>query len=138
MVKWWVFGLIGMLALFLPTVIIFISAINRHNVPAEEWGKAAGVAAAVAGMGFLCGLIAWAGQRLHTYLGMLGDALVGAIVMLVYLTCCMLLFEPELLNEKFSIGGLPMYCMGAVIGLAGGAKVGYDLRKWIQKQSATE
>jgi hypothetical protein len=102
---------------------------------AAEWGEAAGFAAAIFGMGFLCGVIVWAGRGLYRRFGMAGDALVGLAVMVCFFVSCMLLFEPEMLGAKFSSGGAPMLGLAVVIGLIGGAWVGRDLRKeWAEQE----
>jgi hypothetical protein len=94
-----------------------------------EWGETAAFAAAVFGMGFVCGLIVWAGRGLHRSLGRVGDALVGVGVMVTFFLACMLLFEPALLGEKFANGGAPMLGLGAALGAFGGAKFGPEWRK---------
>ncbi len=125
MTRWWQFGLFGGIVLSIATVVKVIRAIFRGKV---EWGEDDGFAAAIFGMGFLCGVIVWAGKGLHQRLGMVGDAIVGLVVMVAFFISCMLLFEPELLGAKFQNGGLPMLEMAVVLGPLGGAWTGRDLR----------
>jgi len=125
MTRWWQFGLFGGIVLSIATAVKVIRAIFRGEV---EWGEDDGFATAIFGMGFLCGVIVWAGKGLHQRLGMVGDAIVGLVVMVAFFISCMLLFEPELLGAKFQNGGLPMLGMAVVLGLIGGAWTGRDLR----------
>lgn len=127
--RWWEFGLIGGVTLSVATLIKVIRRLFHGAVVEGEWTEAVGFAAAVFGMGFVCGLIVWLGQGLSRRLGWLGDALVGMVVMLVFFTSCLLLFAPELLGAKWEFGGLPLLCLGAVFGLIGGVWMGRDMRK---------
>jgi hypothetical protein len=128
-VRWWQFGLFGGVVLSLATAIKVVRAIVGGSAAGAEWGEAAGFAAAIFGMGFLCGLIVWAGRNLYQRLGMVGDAVVGVAVMVTFFLSCMLLFEPEMLGAHFLSGGVPMLGLAVVIGLIGGAWTGHDLRK---------
>ena len=114
---------------FVATLIKVVRAIARGLADQPEWGEAAGFAAAVFAMGFVCGIVVWAGRGLYRRFGMVGDAVVGVAVMVVFFVCCMLLFEPELLGTKFSSGGVPMLGLAVVIGLICGPWFGRDLRK---------
>ena len=129
MTRWWQFGLLGGFVLSLATAIKVVRALVRGAAGEVEWGEAAGFAAAIFGMGFLCGVIVWAGKGLHRRLGMAGDAIVGLAVMVAFFVSCMLLFDPEMLGAKFSSGGAWLLGMAAVIGLISGAWIGRDLRK---------
>lgn len=80
-------------------------------------------------MGFLCGVLAWAGKGLSRRFGMAGEALVGAVVMAVFFLLCTLLFAPEFLGSKFARGGVPMLGLAVIGGGVGGAKLGRDLRE---------
>jgi hypothetical protein len=135
---WWKFGLFGATVLSLATLIKVVRAVLRGATGEAEWGEAAGFAAAIFGMGFLCGVVVWAGRGLYQRLGMAGDAIVGLTVMVVFFISCMLLFDPELLTEKLS-GGLLMLGFGAVLGLFAGAWIGHDVRKqWAEEISKRE
>jgi hypothetical protein len=127
--RWWQFGLIGGVALSIATAVKVVRAVVRGAAGDAEWGEAVGFAAAIFGMGFLGGVIVWAGRGLHRRLGMAGDALVGAAVLVVFFACCMLLFEPAMLGANFRNGGLPMFALAVVLGVVGGAWTGRDLRK---------
>ncbi len=127
--RWWQFGLFGGAVLSLATAVKVVRAVVRGEVDVGELSEAAWFAAAIFGMGFLCGVIAWIGRGLHQQLGMAGDAVVGVAVMLVFFVSCMLLFAPEMLGAKFSSGGAPMLGLAVVVGLIGGAWIGRDLRK---------
>ncbi len=126
---WWQFGLAGGFALSVATLIKVVRAIARGLAGQPEWGEAAGFAAAVFAMGFVCGVVVWAGRGLYRRFGMVGDAVVGVAVMVVFFVCCMLLFEPDLLGAKFSSGGAPMLGLAMVLGLICGPWFGRDLRK---------
>ena len=96
------------------------------------WSQAFGFAVAIFAMGFLCGVVVWAGRWISRRFGLFGDAIVGMVVMLVFFTACMLLFDPDRLGPR----GLPMYVFGALLGLIGGVWVGRDLRKeWAKQES---
>jgi hypothetical protein len=135
--RWWQFGLFGGVVLSLATAVKALRALAGGALGATTWGEAAAFAAAIFGMGFLSGIIVWAGKGLYRRLGMAGDALVGLAVMVAFFTCCMLLFAPEMLGAKFSSGGAPMFGMAVVLGLIGGAWFGHDLRKEVSAQAET-
>jgi hypothetical protein len=126
--RWWQFGLVGGVGLSLATLIKVIRVLGGTAGEAT-WGETVGFAAAIFGMGFVSGVIVWAGRGLYHRIGMAGDAIVGLVVMVVFFTSCMLISEPELLGPKFPTGGAPMLALGAVIGLIAGAWVGRDWRK---------
>ena len=127
--RWWQFGLFGGVVLSLATGIKVTRAVVRGALGEAEWGEAVGFGAAIFGMGFLCGVIVWAGKGLYQRLGLAGDAIVGLVVMVVFFVACMLLFEPAMLGAGFWSGGAPMLGMAVVGGLIGGAWIGRDLRK---------
>jgi hypothetical protein len=127
--RWWVFGLVGGFALSVATAVKVVRAVVSGAADDADWGEAGGFAAAVFGMGFLCGVIVWAGRGLYRRIGWVGDALVGLVVMVVFFLCCMLLFEPELLGSKFYVGGLPMLALAVVLGPMAGVWTGRDIRK---------
>ena len=127
--RWWQSGLVGGAALSITTAVKVVRAVVCGAVGDIEWGEAAGFAAAIFGMGFLCGVIVWAGKGLYRRIGWVGDAIVGLAVMVVFFISCMLLFEPELLGSKFYSGGLPMLGLAVVFGLISGAWAGREIRK---------
>jgi hypothetical protein len=126
--RWWQFGLLGGFSLTAGTLIKLVNAVHGGAALGAGWGEVAGVAAAVFGMGFVCGLIVWAGRGLYQWLGMAGDAIVGVTVMVTFFVACMLLFEPELLGAKFFSGGAPMLALAVVLGLIFGPWAGRDWR----------
>lgn len=127
--EWWQAGLLGGAVLSLATAVKVISAIVKGAAGEADLGETAGLAAAVFGIGFLCGVLAWAGKGLSRRFGMAGEALVGAVVMAVFFLLCTLLFAPEFLGSKFASGGVPMLGLAVIGGGVGGAKLGRDLRK---------
>ena len=127
--RWWQFGLLGGVVLSYSTAIKFVRAIRGGNSPDAIWSELLEFSASVFGIGFLCGVIVWAGRGLYQYLGPLGDALVGLVVMVAFFASVMLVAEPELLREKFANGGGPMLIFAAVTGPIVGIWIGRDLRK---------
>jgi hypothetical protein len=123
--RWWECGLIGGIVLSGTTVVNAVKAIvGGRTVP---FGELLSVAIVVFFVGFLCGVIAWSGRGLHQRLGAVGDALVGAAVMVAFFICCMFLFAPELLGAKLHDGGLLMLGIAALAGVIGGIWFGHDL-----------
>ena len=135
-IRWWHCGLLGGVVLSLATFIKVIGAVVTGAMVEAGWTEAAGFVATIFGMGFLCGVVAWAGRGLSRRFGMVGDAMVGMGVMLIFFASCMLLFSPEMLGKKLSVGGLPMFGLGAILGLVGGAWTGRDLRRALAKQES--
>jgi hypothetical protein len=135
--RWWQFGLCGGTALLLATVVKVIRAAFRGTLGEageDEWGETAAFASFLFGIGFLCGVIVWAGRGLHEKIGMVGDAIVGVVVMVTFFASCILLADPELFRSKFSYGGLPMLGMAVFLGLVCGPWIGRDLRKEAARQ----
>lgn len=128
-VFWWQFGLLGGVVLSLATARKAVVAVAFGGADGGGWGEAVGFAAAVFGIGFLCGVVVWAGRGLHVRLGMAGDALLGMAVMVEFFLACMMLFEPAMLTDKFATGGAPMLLVAVVLGLIAGALVGRDIRR---------
>jgi hypothetical protein len=128
-VRWWQFGLFGAAVLSIATAGKLARAIVGGAGVPDDWREFAGFAAAVFGIGFLCGVVVWAGRWLHRWLGTAGDALVGVAVMLCFFVSCMALFDPEALGAKFRPQGALMLGLAVVIGLIGGPWLGRDLRK---------
>ena len=126
--RWWHAGLAGGLVLTLATAIKFVRSVIRGGMGEAEWIEAIGFAAAIFGMGFLCGVIVWLGRGLHRRLGMVGDAIVGATVIVVFFLCCMLLFSQEMLGAKWR-SGMAMLGLAVVAGIIGGVMLGRDIRK---------
>jgi hypothetical protein len=121
--------LFGGVVLSYATAVKLVRALRSGNTPDADWGELPGFAATVFGVGFLCGVIVWAGRGLYRRIGPAGDALVGLVVMVALFASVMLVSEPELLGEKFAIGGGPMLGFAAVIGPIAGIWIGRDLRK---------
>jgi hypothetical protein len=126
---WWQFGILGALVLSVATIFKVVHALFDGVKHPVAWSEAAIFALAIAVMGFACGVVVWAGSGLHERLGRLGDAIVGAVVMVAFFTMCMLLFDPALLGPRFASGGLPMFGLAIVFGAIGGAWVAHDVRK---------
>jgi hypothetical protein len=125
---WWQFGLIGGGFLSLPTVGNVIIAVAGGEAHGVHWGEIAAFAAIIFAMGFVSGLVVWAGRGLYRRFGVAGTALVGVAVMVIYFLACMLLFEPAMLGSKFSSAGLPMFVLAALFGLVVGGTIGFALR----------
>lgn len=135
--RWWQSGLLGGVGLSVATFIKVIRAVIRGATGEADWIEATGFAVAIFAIGFVCGVIVWAGRGLSRRFGLVGDAVIGMVVMVVFFLACMLLSEPELLQEKLWYGGLPMLGLAVVLGLVGGAWIGRDLRKqWAQEQQS--
>ena len=75
--RWWQFGWFGGAVLSLATVVKAIGAVVLGKTGDFEWIEAAGFAAAIFGMGFVCGVTVWLGKGMYQRLGMVGDAIVG-------------------------------------------------------------
>src|SRR5690349_3367799 len=114
--RWWQFGLFGGLVLSLATAAKVVHALIRGAAGNTGSGEALGFAVAIFGMGFLCGVIVWAGRGLHRRIGLAGDAIVGLAVMFAFLICCMLVFQPDMLGPRFSSGGAPMLGVAVLMG----------------------
>jgi hypothetical protein len=127
--RWWQFGLLGSFVLSYATLIKFIRAVRGGDSPDADRGELPGFAAALFGMGFLCGVIVWAGRGLYQKVGVIGDAVVGLVVMVVFFISCMSVFDPKMLGENFATGGAPMLGFAAVLGPFAGVWIGRDLRK---------
>jgi hypothetical protein len=127
--RWWQFGLFGGVVLSVATLIKVARALVRGLSGEGGLVEAVGFAAAIFAMGFVCGVVVWAGRGLYERIGMAGDAIVGLVVMVVFFLSCMLLFDPALLGPKLSSGGVPMLGLAVVLGLFGGAWIGRDVRK---------
>ena len=56
--------------------------------------EAIGFFALMFAMGFLCGVVAWAGRGLYDRIGMAGDSIVGVAVAVVFFLACMIAFAP--------------------------------------------
>jgi ADP-ribose pyrophosphatase len=127
--RWWQFGLTGGIVLSLATMVKLILTLIFGSLGEADWDEAAGFLATTFGMGFLCGIVVWRCKPLYRRFGMLGDAIAGLAVMLVFFIACMLVFDPQMLRARFSSSGAPMLGFAAVLGLLGGAWIGRDLRR---------
>ncbi len=128
-VSWWQCGLLGGFVLMASTGVKFLRALVGGAAPGFGPGEAAGFAALMFAMGFICGLVGWAGLGLSRRFGLAGDAMVGAAVMVVFFLGCALVFAPEILGPKFVSGGIPMFGIAVAAGLVLGPWIGRDLRK---------
>lgn len=113
---------------FMTSVKVIRAAIRGAEVDGELEESAAFVAI-IFSLGFVCGVVTWAGSGLHRYLGIMGDAIVGMVVMVTFFVGCALVFSPEILGNKFANSGVLMLGMAAVLGVIGGIKFGRDWRK---------
>ena len=131
-VRWWQFGLVGGLTLSVATIVKLVRAFTRGAADqAAESGlaQALGFFFLMFAMGFICGVVAWAGRGLYDRIGMAGDAIVGVAVTLVFFLACMIAFAPDLLGPKFGSGGVPMLGLAVVVGAICGPWFARDLRK---------
>lgn len=128
-VRWWMFGLVGGVVLLVATAVKLIRAMVAGVTGEAGVAETAGFAAFLFGMGFVCGVIVWAGRGLYHRIGLAGDALVGAAVMVVFFLACTLVFAPDILAEKFTSSGVWMLALAVALGAFGGAWTGRDVRK---------
>lgn len=125
---WWLCGLIGGLALALATLARMIAGLPRLLRGDVAWGEVASLPLATFAMGFLCGAV---GALLYPWvrnLGLVGDALLGLVVMDVFFLACMALFAPELLTTNRQ-GGAAMLAFGSILGLGAGPFFARDWRR---------
>lgn len=127
--RWWQFGLIGGGVLSVATAVRFVRALAAGLAGEVSVGEAVGFPLFIFGMGFVSGLIVWDGRRLYRRIGLAGDGVVGAVVLVVFFVACMAVFDLDLLLTKFVYGGLPMLGLAVVIGTVAGAWIGRDVRK---------
>lgn len=127
--RWWQFGLIGGAVLLVATAVKLVRALAAGATGEGGMGETVGFAALLFGMGFLCGLVVWAGKGLYNRIGLAGDAIVGAAVLVVFFLACTQMFAPEILAEKFVWSGVLMLGLAVALGAFGGAWTGRDVRK---------
>jgi hypothetical protein len=123
------FGVVGGATLSLLMLSKLFAALVMGALGGTAFGRALASVALVFATGFVCGVIAWAGRRLHRRIGWLGDSIVGIIVALVFFTICLVVFEPDLLDGKLEKIGFPMLGIAVVIGAICGPWFARDLRK---------
>ena len=128
-VRWWQFGAVGGFTLSVATAVNLVRAIFRGAAGEARLVDSLRLFALTFAMGFVCGVVAWAGRGLHDRIGMIGDSIVGVAVMIVFFLACMLAFEPALLGSRFRVGGLPMLVVAIVVGAICGPWFAGDLRK---------
>ena len=133
--RWWQFGLTGGAVLSIATTIKLIRALAGGRRGEADWSEAAGFAVEIFAMGFLCGVIVWLGNGLHYRFGLIGDALLGLVVMIVFFICCMYLFDPMMLGANFIPDGVFMLGFAVIAGLFGGVLIGRDIRKTASEQN---
>jgi hypothetical protein len=131
-ISWWQVSVLGGLTLSLVTLvgvpIKLVQYWRRHGDAHVSWTELVLFPLLIFGMGFLCGTVVWALQGLPRRLGPLGDAITGLVVMVVFFLCCMLIFDPAMLQGRSPGRGF-MLMLGSVVGLVLGAWVGRDLRR---------
>jgi len=128
-VRWWQYGVLGGLVLSIATVVNLVRAIVRGLSGEADWAQALGFSVLIFAMGFLCGVVGWAGRGLYDRIGMAGDSIVGTAIMMVFFLACAIVFEPALLTSKFRVGGLPMLALALIVGAICGPWFARDLRK---------
>lgn len=79
---WWHYGLIGGVTLLFATLVKAVGVVIGGGVARVDWTEAVGFLAAIFGMGFVCGVVVWAGRGLSRRFGLIGDAVLGMIVTL--------------------------------------------------------
>jgi hypothetical protein len=127
--RWWQFGLVGGLTLSIASFVKLLVAIMASAAEEARMADAVAFFALMFAMGFVCGLVAWAGRGLYARIGMLGDSVVGVAVMVVFFTACMIVFDPDLLGPKFREGGVPMFVLAMITGAICGPWFARDFRK---------
>lgn len=132
--RWWKIGLLGSAALSLFPAMRLAWALVAGGMGRAEWRQAPAFFAAIFGIGFLCGVVAWALKGLSRRFGMAGDALVGAAVMATLCLSCMFLPVPDMLASQFVSEPALMLTVMVVAGMIGGVWIGRDLRKEFSKQ----
>jgi hypothetical protein len=128
-VRWWQFGLVGGLTLSIASAVKLVVAILASATGEAGLAEGSGFFALMFAMGFVCGLVAWAGRGLHARIGMLGDSIVGVAVMVIFFLACMIVFDPDLLGSKFREGGVPMFVLAIITGAICGPWFARDFRK---------
>ena len=126
--RWWQFGLFGGVVLSLATAVKVVRAIIGGLAGEAGWTDAVGFATAIFAMGFLCGVIVWAGRGLYRWIGIAGDAIVGLAVMVsasrdgALLTAVLECFKVQPVRGSTSRRGRQ-----ALLELTTWAERGYDL-----------
>ncbi len=122
-VRWWQWGLVGGLALAALTFVNFILALPRFFTADVRWWELPAVPFAAFGMGFACGVVAWALRPLPLRFGRPGAAVAGAAILNVFFLLCMLLFDRDMLAGRRPGAGLMLglaTAIGSVMGFASG------------------
>jgi hypothetical protein len=135
--RWWHYGLLGGTFLTVATIVRIARRLPRLETGELDWTELLALPALVFAMGFLCGTVGWASRGISRRFGLLGDAFVGATVMVVFFLCCMLIFARELLTAN-PVGALLMLAFGGGVGLLGGVLIGYEVRKGREKQERSQ
>jgi hypothetical protein len=108
----------------LANVVAAIPRFFREDVP---WGEVATLPFAVFGMGFVCGALVGLLRGLSRRLGWVGDAMIGALVMVVFFLCCMACFDREMLLGR-QPGREGMLLFAALTGLVVGPVIARDVK----------
>jgi hypothetical protein len=130
---WWKFGLLGSAVLTIATVVKILKSVNKLLDNNISWSEMLVLGIRIPMAGFLCGLVVWLILPLSKALGVVGDAIVGMVTIIVFFFLCMFDYDPSLLSSR----GLPMFGLAVIIGAVLGIWVGRDLRKYIAEQKAT-
>jgi hypothetical protein len=128
LLKWWHFGLIGGVVLSIATVIKIFKSLPALLAGELSWSGFFYFPIAIFAMGFACGVLVWLALPLSRRLGLLGDAIIGAVTMPFFFVLCMLIFDSSLLTTKLK-QGLIMLGFGVLLGAFMGLYVGSDVRK---------
>lgn len=132
-------GLLGGTGLSIVTLRKLIQAIVAGRAGGADLSEAGGFFALMFTIGFVCGLVAWAGLELSRRFGTVGDALTGVAVMVVFFLGCALAFTPQMLGPRFiDSGGIGLFGLAIVAGLYLGISVGRDLRREIAASASPE
>jgi hypothetical protein len=127
--RFWTAGLVGGSVLSTVASRKFVFAYWFGKTPRPNMTGFVPFIATIFGMGFACGTVAWAARGLARRYGPVGDAIAGALVMLVYFSSCLVLFAKELLTEQRWHQAALMLALGVAAGLIFGAWIGRDLRR---------
>lgn len=123
--SWWQFGLIGGIALSLATVYKALRFLQRVAPQFGPWWDFFAVAALVFCLGFVCGCLVWWLHGLSSRGGLLGDALIGAVVANVYFVLLCAVADRDLLRLWTDpVGGPTVVGAATVIGSGGGVLIG--------------
>lgn len=111
-----------------------VEALVAGRMGKVDWREAWIYEAALFALGFVCGVIIWAGRGLYRRFGMAGDALVGVAVTLALIVSGMFVFAPDMLRApNLAVAAVPLFASAVIIGVLGGAGLGHEFRKDLAK-----